>query len=230
MTRMRRDLVAYFSLWSPITTIEARRGGDAAFVMDRKTSHPFTLSSKCRSTEHTMVPLFSSKQPLDELASTIDDDKHESIGSSSFYNVDVVDVDDDNDVTKEDDFRNVPELLGIDSIAEFDRDEDEILSEREARFYIDERGERRNVEKCILVGVEDLSARRRWQRQQQRNNMMYEKSTTMEAEDMLFTLEESLTEMRELIKTAGMECVGGESATLTRITIIFSVEQNRCVG
>ena len=41
------------------------------------------------------------------------------------------------------------------------RDEDEILTEREDRLYIDEHGVRRKIERCILVGVEDLAEQRK---------------------------------------------------------------------
>jgi len=65
----------------------------------------------------------------------------------------------------------------------FLRDESEILQESEDRILF--LGEK--VEKCILVGVEDTSKKK------------YEKN--------YFALEESMNEMRELIKTAGMEIV-----------------------
>mmetsp|Transcript_12606 Transcript_12606/g.31759 ORF Transcript_12606/g.31759 Transcript_12606/m.31759 type:complete len:261 (+) Transcript_12606:313-1095(+) len=41
------------------------------------------------------------------------------------------------------------------------RDEDDMLTEREDRLYTDENGIRRVVERCILVGVEDLAAQRK---------------------------------------------------------------------
>lgn len=75
-----------------------------------------------------------------------------------------------------------------------ERDEADILEEREDRLYVDEYGVKRRVETCLLVGVEDHSARRR--------------SDRGSDEQPYFTLEESMTEMRELIRTAGLECVG----------------------
>ena len=46
----------------------------------------------------------------------------------------------------------------------FSRDEDAILTEREDRLYVDENGNRVKVERCILVGVEDLAAMRKSRR------------------------------------------------------------------
>ena len=157
------------------------------------------------------------KHPLDELTSIMDEEEDGSL-TAGFYDVDHYDNVEENEADNKrfesasgdfyhiDDAVNVPGAAS--SLSDFERDEDEILTEREDRFYIDENGNRRKVEKCILVGVEDLSEKRRLMKQR-RNNMRYEMNGVDE-EDMLFTLEESLVEMRELIKTAGMECVGGE--------------------
>lgn len=92
------------------------------------------------------------------------------------------------------------------------------MTEREDRLYVDENGNRVKVERCILVGVEDLAAMRKSRRnafaqlQQQRHqhnqdgsNMRQEHPEEMEA---YFSLEESMIEMRDLIETAGMELVG----------------------
>ena len=92
------------------------------------------------------------------------------------------------------------------------------MTEREDRLYVDENGNRVKVERCILVGVEDLAAMRKSRRnafaqlQQQRHqhnqdgsNMRQEHPEEMEA---YFSLEESMNEMRDLIETAGMELVG----------------------
>jgi len=166
------------------------------------------------------------QQPLDDLISSID--KIEV--PSRFYDIGY-DNDNNDDDDDDDDHHSKNSLMDdelatattVGEFADFERDEDAILEEREDRFYVDERGERRTIEKCILVGVEDLSAKRRVlkrQRQQQQQQQQQGEATTgyrsstinnnvVEAEDMAFTLEESLTEMRELIKTAGMECVGG---------------------
>ena len=82
------------------------------------------------------------------------------------------------------------------------RDEDDILTEREDRLYTDENGIRRKVERCILVGVEDLAA----QRKAKKADLYYDPLST-EAEPPCFSLEESMIEMRELIKTAGLSLV-----------------------
>jgi len=70
------------------------------------------------------------------------------------------------------------------------RDISDLQEEREDRFYLDEKGAKREVERCILVGVEDLSRRRK------------------QGDNCDFSLDESMSEMRELIKTAGLELVG----------------------
>lgn len=92
----------------------------------------------------------------------------------------------------------------------YDRDEDDILTEREDRMYVDEFGHRRKVEKCLLVGVEDLSAKRK---------AAHEANTMENPEEaqVYFTLEEGLTEMRELIKTAGLKCVGEITQRLPQV-------------
>jgi GTPase len=101
------------------------------------------------------------------------------------------------------------------------RDEADILEEREDRFYSG-CGTARPKERCVLVGVEDLGAIRKQAKKngQKRRLMMmtmdgYGMPNELAAgaeehvEDSIFTLEESLSEMRELIKTAGLE-IGGE--------------------
>eukprot|EP00546_Thalassionema_frauenfeldii_P008196 CAMPEP_0178912472 /NCGR_PEP_ID=MMETSP0786-20121207/10284_1 /TAXON_ID=186022 /ORGANISM="Thalassionema frauenfeldii, Strain CCMP 1798" /LENGTH=600 /DNA_ID=CAMNT_0020585063 /DNA_START=139 /DNA_END=1941 /DNA_ORIENTATION=+ len=82
----------------------------------------------------------------------------------------------------------------------YSRDDDDILTEQEDRLYVDEKGIQRKIEKCILIGVEDLSARYKGKKT--------ESSANPEEWDIYFTLEESMTEMRELIQTAGLDCVG----------------------
>lgn len=160
-------------------------------------------------------PLQVAKNPLDDLAFAADDGLHHGEPQlSMFEDIDYENEDDEveGDSNSLDTALEALDHMGdaldvpgaVSSLSEFDRDEDEILTEREDRFYIDENGHRRKVEKCILVGVEDLSAKRKLQKQR-RNNL---RPDGVEEEDMLFTLEESLVEMRELIKTAGMECVG----------------------
>lgn len=93
-------------------------------------------------------------------------------------------------------------------------EEDRILTDREDRLfqYINNT---QKVESCILVGVEDLSAQRkankavRMQQQQQQGDLATaEVSTTMDDIALSWTLEESMNEMRELIKTAGLNLEG----------------------
>lgn len=76
------------------------------------------------------------------------------------------------------------------------RDESDIQEEREDRLYVNELGVKRKIEACVLVGVEDLSIRRR--------DSSYDDNSM----DTVFSLDESMTEMRELIKTAGLNLVG----------------------
>jgi GTPase len=72
--------------------------------------------------------------------------------------------------------------------------EERVLQEREDRLYVGGK-----MEKCILVGVEDLS---------KKYKDKFQAAMTPEEWQVYFTLEESMTEMRELIRTAGMNCVG----------------------
>eukprot|EP00980_Cylindrotheca_fusiformis_P017847 scaffold5653_cov147-Cylindrotheca_fusiformis.AAC.9 len=83
------------------------------------------------------------------------------------------------------------------------RDDDEILTEREDRLYVDDKGIRKKVERCFLVGVEALGE----QRKATKANRYYD-PLNGEAGPPCFSLEESLIEMRDLIKTAGMEVTG----------------------
>ncbi len=94
--------------------------------------------------------------------------------------------------------------MDIDDFSFYFRDDDDIMTEREDRLYMDEKGIRRKVEKCILVGVENLSAQRRARKAEQYYDPMSEDGV----EPPVFTLEESMTEMRELIKTAGLDLSG----------------------
>eukprot|EP00535_Pseudo-nitzschia_heimii_P006927 CAMPEP_0197190346 /NCGR_PEP_ID=MMETSP1423-20130617/21493_1 /TAXON_ID=476441 /ORGANISM="Pseudo-nitzschia heimii, Strain UNC1101" /LENGTH=664 /DNA_ID=CAMNT_0042642707 /DNA_START=228 /DNA_END=2222 /DNA_ORIENTATION=+ len=103
---------------------------------------------------------------------------------------------------------STPEFVGEETGSEEDfsfyyRDEDDILTEREDRLYTDENGVRRKIEKCILVGVEDLAA----QRKAKKADLYYD-PLSVEAEPPCFSLEESMIEMRELIRTAGMSLEG----------------------
>ncbi|VEU33571.1 unnamed protein product [Pseudo-nitzschia multistriata] len=90
-----------------------------------------------------------------------------------------------------------------DDLSFFYRDEDDMLTEREDRLYTDEKGIRREIEKCILVGVEDLAAQRRAKKAE-----LYYDPLDSGAEAPIFSLEESMIEMRELVRTAGMSLEG----------------------
>jgi len=99
-----------------------------------------------------------------------------------------------------------------------DDDEDRILTEREDRLfqYINNT---QKVESCILIGVENLSLLRK-ERKEIMNSMNSNNfndnnginanggNTPQESQSLGFTLEESMTEMRELIKTAGLSLQG----------------------
>jgi GTP-binding protein HflX len=76
-----------------------------------------------------------------------------------------------------------------------------MLTEREDRLYTDGKGILRKIERCILVGVEDLTA----QRKAKKADLYYDPLSGEAAEPPCFSLEESMIEMRELIKTAGLE-------------------------
>jgi len=78
-------------------------------------------------------------------------------------------------------------------------EEDRILTDQEDRLfqYINNT---QKVESCILVGVEDLSSARK-ARKMSRQNEDFDISLT-------WTLEESMVEMRELIKTSGLSLEG----------------------
>lgn len=102
--------------------------------------------------------------------------------------------------------------------------------ERQDRLYVDEFGIRRKIERCILVGVENLSQRR----QEVRRHAVAEPLTAdgvarvdgmesgslpppLQDTDVYFTLEESMAEMRELVKTAGMEIVGTVTQRMNQV-------------
>jgi len=124
--------------------------------------------------------------------------------------------------------------------AGFAREEADILDERESRMYAATAGK---AERCVLVGVEDRSELRR---NKQRNNgkkkagkgdlysPYYESADRSEPVDdrgdvfagddddddegdAAFTLDESLVEMRELIKTAGMDIAGEITQRLNEV-------------
>lgn len=97
----------------------------------------------------------------------------------------------------------VGDATGDDDFSFFSRDEDDMLTERQDRLYTDEKGIRRNIERCILVGVEDLTA----QRKAKKADLYYD-PLSAENEPPCFSLQESMIEMRELIKTAGLGLEG----------------------
>jgi GTP-binding protein HflX len=111
--------------------------------------------------------------------------------------------------SEEQSFGDVDEMsTNLDDEFSFVRDEDDMMTEREDRLYTDEKGLRRAMETCILVGVEDLSAMRRSSSNRRNDYDGLASSSTMPpSSDVYFSLQESMNEMRELIKTAGMECV-----------------------
>ncbi len=150
----------------------------------------FSLSKTRRTSE-----LFVSTSPSTRIPSPVDGDDGElewsldtSVSGMGFYDLD----DSENNMFS---FDTSPDFIS-DTI----RDEADILEEREDRLYIDEFGVKRKVERCILVGVEELSVARRSQ-----------------GDEPHFSLEESMTEMRELIKTAGMEIAGEVTQRLNEI-------------
>jgi GTP-binding protein HflX len=158
-----------------------------------------------------------------------EDDDYE--GASSFYDIDYAD-DDDNE--NENDVSASTNEEDLEDLDQFVRDKADITQEQEDRFYVDEYGSKRKIETCILIAVEDVNAKRR----NIRNVDMpgsdagafpdldtfdtsmaanaaataaagaRKNSRTKNDDGVYFTLDESLTEMRELIKTAGLELVG----------------------
>ena len=83
------------------------------------------------------------------------------------------------------------------AVTEFNRDADLIETEREDRFFLSAARD----EKCILVAVEDLKKTRRAKRSS--NDDDYNENINLD-DEIYFSMEESMTEMRELIKTAGL--------------------------
>ena len=93
--------------------------------------------------------------------------------------------------------------------SELDEDEDRILTEREDRLFLTNNAKK--IETCILVGVQDLSTVRRNKKEARRNNV------DIEDFNLDFSLEESMIEMRELIKTAGLDLRGEITQRLQEI-------------
>lgn len=115
-------------------------------------------------------------------------------------------------------------------LQQFDREQADILEEREDRLYVDENGIRRKIERCILVGVENLSKRRKELKAnpavvaESEQDFYAPEPLSLSTDavpdagaDVYFTLEESMAEMRELVKTAGMEIVGEVTQRLNEV-------------
>lgn len=200
-------------------------------------SKPSNLQAKRSDTDQPDNSLFRLDDDVNDPAddNNNDDDDYfaeEGDGSqrSTFYDIDFTD-----DVD--------PSYMDDGIFAGYERDEVGILEEREDRLYVDEFGIKRKIETCILVGVENLSQKRKHELkdlrssskgsdyiQQQQQSLLenYDfyapefdsavlRDNNKEDLDVYFTLEESLTEMRELVKTAGMEIVGEVTQRLNEI-------------
>jgi GTP-binding protein HflX len=164
--------------------------------------------------EQLPTPLFDVDDVQEDTSSTSssnmeqkpDDEVSEG---NSFYDVDY----EDDDITDTDWEPVQAEAVsgddGDDEYATFNRDEDDILTEREDRLFVDENGLRRKIETCVLVGVEELSSKRKAR--------LDETRLPAEEWEVYFSLEESMKEMRELIKTAGLECVGEVTQRLQEV-------------
>lgn len=152
------------------------------------------------------------RSPLFEL---LDDDKEIESGSSSSSLFCIPEVKEDSlSATNNNDGAALPDVADGDDFSFYYRDDDDILTEREDRLYMDDKGIRRKIEKCILVGVEDLSAQRRARKAELYYDAMAEDDG---AEAPLFTLEESMIEMRELIRTAGLDLCGEMTQRLQEV-------------
>lgn len=153
------------------------------------------------------------------LDDNFDNNDYDEENTSSFYDVespfDYEGSDEDFDSDHRDDvyYDSVSEAYESEGNEKdyYERDTDLILTEREDRLFenIVE------VEKCILVGVEDVNKMRRYnyKNADQLDLDIGTLTTTnvqqnAEIKDLYFTLDESLTEMRELIKTAGLSLQG----------------------
>jgi 50S ribosomal subunit-associated GTPase HflX len=90
-----------------------------------------------------------------------------------------------------------------------DEDQDRILTEREDRLFLTTNVKK--IETCILIGVEDLSSLRRNKKEARKSNI------DLASYNLDFSLEESMIEMRELIKTAGLDLRGEITQRLQEI-------------
>lgn len=157
------------------------------------------------STDHQQQPSFL----LD--ASEFDDDNSQN---TSFFE----DVESEFDNLQETSQRTPPddeiESMSIPDYTDnaLTDEEARILTDREERLfqYINNT---QKVESCILIGVEDLSAQRKANKalrvqQKDGGDLAATSATTVDDISLSWTLEESMTEMRELIKTAGLSLEG----------------------
>lgn len=126
--------------------------------------------------------------------------QHHLPGSARFFSWSGKDHEKDNhyceDRIDNDDFFDEDDFY-YQSIASFQSNGVVAQKKLEDRMYIDENGLVRPMERCILVGVED--------------------GTAIRQREQLFTLEESMIEMRELIKTAGLDLVGEVTQRLNQV-------------
>jgi GTP-binding protein HflX len=165
--------------------------------------------------DESPAPLFT-LDAVEDLVPSLSKQQQQGGGGSGLYQVDeglAVSVDvlppsqqqqRNSNTNGNSNIRTIPTpIVDPDDFSFYYRDEDDILTEREDRQYTDEHGLRKKVERCILVAVEDLSA----QRKAKKLDLYYD-PLSGEADAPCFTLEESMVEMRELIRTAGLDLTG----------------------
>jgi hypothetical protein len=150
---------------------------------------------------------------------------------SEFLNNDDVDIDSDNSLLGfydlDDDSTSLNTASSTSLFDGFTREEAEILDERESRLY----EHSKTIEKCILVGVENLSVKRKSRSRQRaldesQNDGCNTADNVLE-EELYFTLDESLTEMRELIKTAGLQIAGEVTQRLNEVNPKFYINTGK---
>jgi GTPase len=115
------------------------------------------------------------------------------------------------------DSNSVEPVVGESDFSYYYRDDDDMLAEREDRLYMTDKGIRRKVERCLLVGVEDLSAQYKARVDERYYDPLQQETNNVEATPAQFTLEESMVEMRELIRTSGMDIAGELTQRLPEI-------------
>uniref|UniRef100_A0A7S2KY93 Hflx-type G domain-containing protein n=1 Tax=Skeletonema marinoi TaxID=267567 RepID=A0A7S2KY93_9STRA len=186
--------------------------------LDKKSSHQFhappllwgVVSPSSRRGTALMSSTDEHHQP--SLFDASEFDSHDATENTAFFE----DVESEFDSFDEAQPTSQDEIIETTSSITMDY-ADNALTDEEVRI-LDDREERlfnyinntQKVESCILVGVEDLSAQRKANkalRMQQRESG--DLTTTLDDISLSWTLEESMTEMRELIKTAGLN-LGGE--------------------